>query len=170
MESQGEIWKSHPEYTEIEVSTLGRVRPVMGHYYTNHPIKNGYMNVRIPIDGKWTTKLVHRLVAQTFIPNPDNLPEINHKDSNRTNNSADNLEWCTHKENIAYRDKCGHTRFTVVSKWIAHIGVGIVRLIVVIIWFVTVIRVITIATSITTVTGVIVVAVVITTIVVIVSV
>jgi len=133
MESQGEIWKSHPEYTEIEVSTLGRVRPVMGHYYTNHPIKNGYMNVRIPIDGKWTTKLVHRLVAQTFIPNPDNLPEINHKDSNRTNNSADNLEWCTHKENIAYRDKCGHTRFTVVSKWIAHIGVGIVRLIVVII-------------------------------------
>ena len=102
-----EIWKALPSVPEIEVSTLGRVRSVKGHYYKNHPINNGYMNVRIQIDGKWTTKLVHRLVAQTFIPNPNNWPEVNHKDCDRTNNNAGNLNWCTHQENIAYRDKYG---------------------------------------------------------------
>lgn len=61
------------------------------------------------VNGKHVHKLVHRLVAQTFIQNKDNLPQVNHKDCDRTNNNVDNLEWCTRKENIAYRDKCGHT-------------------------------------------------------------
>ena len=107
--AETEIWKSHPEYTGIEVSSFGRVRSVKEHYYTNHPINNGYLNVRIKIDGNWTAKLVHRLVAQTFIENPDNLPEVNHRDCDRANNNAGNLEWCTHQENVAYRDKLGHT-------------------------------------------------------------
>lgn len=52
-------------------------------------------------------RFVHRLVAQTFIPNPDNLPEVNHKDCNPTNNNVSNLEWITRKGNNQYRNKYG---------------------------------------------------------------
>lgn len=51
---------------------------------------------------------VHRMVAEAFIPNPDNLPEVNHKDNNRTNNCVDNLEWCTHVYNIQYSIDSGN--------------------------------------------------------------
>lgn len=86
MGNQLEIWKSHPDIAGIEVSTLGKVRTLdrvvssekrtrfqKGRVLKQYDNAHGYLNVRIPIDGKWTTKLVHRLVAQTFIPNPDNL-------------------------------------------------------------------------------------------------
>ena len=56
---------------------------------------NGYLVVNL----QGVQKQVHRLVAETFIPNPDNLPVVNHKDENRTNPSVDNLEWCTYKYN-----------------------------------------------------------------------
>ena len=74
--------------------------------------KDGYFTVQLSKNGKKKTCLVHRLVAQTFIPNPENLPEVNHKDENKKNNfvflnedcSVDkeksNLEWKTHRDNI----------------------------------------------------------------------
>ncbi len=102
-----EIWKAHPEYAEIEVSSFGRVRTSDGHYYNSHQTNMGYLNVSIPIDGKWTTKLIHRLVAETFVPNPNSMPEVNHKDSSRTNNNACNLEWVTHSYNMKYREEFG---------------------------------------------------------------
>lgn len=120
MESQGEIWKAHPEYTEIEVSTLGRVRTldrvisngkgtrlVKGQVLKPFGSGIGYLQVSIQIDGKRTNKYVHRLVAQTFLSNPNGFPMVNHLDCDITNNKVENLEWCTASYNSKYREKFG---------------------------------------------------------------
>ena len=57
--------------------------------------------------GKRTFKKVHQLVAEAFIPNPNNLPEVNHIDGDKTNNCLENLEWCTTKENCEHRQRTG---------------------------------------------------------------
>lgn len=116
MENQVEIWKSLPECAGIEVSSFGRVRSVKGHYYANCQNKDGYMRVGIPVDGKQATKLVHRLVAQAFIQNPNNWPEVNHKDNDRANNHVENLEFCTPKYNSQYREKYGISRAEVAGR------------------------------------------------------
>lgn len=69
--------------------------------------RGGYYAVRLTKSGKTTTHFVHRLLATTYIPNPLNKPEVNHKDVNKLNNTLDNLEWVTHSENIkhAYKNK-----------------------------------------------------------------
>jgi hypothetical protein len=116
-----EIWKDVKEFTGIyQASNKGRVRTLdrlsnaissVGRPYTvkvsgrivaisKYP--NGYSYVNINVDGKRGTRLVHRLVAEAFIPNPDNLPQVNHKDENIENNCVENLEWCTAKYNANY--------------------------------------------------------------------
>lgn len=60
----------------------------------------GYLKLGFKVNGKYKSFLVHRLVAQAFIPNPDNKRTVNHKDGNKKNNDVENLEWMTHKENI----------------------------------------------------------------------
>lgn len=64
--------------------------------------KSGYLYVVLSKDGLDYVKKVHRLVAEAFVPNPNNLPCVNHKDENKRNNVATNLEWCTHQYNINY--------------------------------------------------------------------
>lgn len=64
--------------------------------------KDGYNNVYLYKDGKGKNYKVHRLVAQMFLPNPKNLPEINHKDHNTLNNKVENLEWCDRTYNNRY--------------------------------------------------------------------
>ena len=87
-----------------EVSDTGLVR----HKKTKHILtpyihgKTLYPSVNIRQNGKYKTYNVHRLVAIAFIPNPDNLPCVNHKDENRRNNNVENLEWCTHQYNVTY--------------------------------------------------------------------
>ena len=115
-----EIWKSLPEYAGIEVSTFGRVRtldkmvwngrgtyPVKGRVLKPRDNGNGYLQVNIKVDGKFTTKYMHRLVAETFISNPYDFSEVNHLDCNRTNNNVENLEFCTHSYNQNYKEKFG---------------------------------------------------------------
>lgn len=68
---------------------------------------NGYKQVQIMRKGKRYTRYVHRLVAESFVPNPDHLPEINHKDGNKNNNSVENLEWCNHTENMLHAFRTG---------------------------------------------------------------
>lgn len=64
--------------------------------------KDGYLKVNLYKNGKAKTCMIHRLVAETYIPNPSNLPQINHKDENKENNCINNLEWCDSKYNINY--------------------------------------------------------------------
>lgn len=107
MNSSVELWKKHPDIERIEVSSFGRVRSVKGHYYNGIPNNSGYLQVQFYVNGKHTSKMVHRLVAQTFIPNPNNLPQVHYKDGNKTNNNVSNLEWCTASYNAKYREKNG---------------------------------------------------------------
>lgn len=71
---------------------------------------DGYYIAKLNVNKKSKSVAIHILVAQHFIPNPDPLYkiEVNHKDCNRINNCIDNLEWCTHKENVEYSAALGH--------------------------------------------------------------
>lgn len=66
-----------------------------------------YQKCVLKINGKPTMKYIHRLVAEAFIPNPDNKPEVNHKDGNKLNNNVSNLEWVTLSENRLHAYKTG---------------------------------------------------------------
>jgi len=73
------------------------------------PLENekGYLSVELWRNYKRVVKKIHRLVAETFLENPRNLKEINHKDGNKQNNRAENLEWCTRSENLKHAYKMG---------------------------------------------------------------
>jgi len=69
--------------------------------------KTGYTNTILSVEGKTLHIPIHRLVAETYIPNPDNKPCVNHKDGNKLNNAVSNLEWVSYKENIAHAISTG---------------------------------------------------------------
>lgn len=115
-----EEWKTIDNYEDLYmVSTLGKVKSLKHNRVLRPNIKHdGYMFVILCKNGKVKPFRVHRLVAQAFIPNPDNLPEVNHKDENKVNNTVENLEWCTSSYNINYgtrNHKCMITRGTPVK-------------------------------------------------------
>ena len=128
MSSTIEIWKDIPEYEGLyQISTLGRVKS-LGYIGCNQTgkswshnrelimkpeiINDGYYRIGLSKNGKRRHYLVHRLVAKAFIPNPNNLYCINHKDENKANNSVSNLEWCTQSYNNSY----GNRRLKVKTK------------------------------------------------------
>ena len=111
-----EIWKPIEGYEgQYEISSYGRVKSLKRPYENNGGIqwtkerilspgkdKDGYLQVNLHCNGKQHQRKIHRLVAQAFLPNPDNLPMVNHKDEDKTNNNVDNLEWCDHRYNMNY--------------------------------------------------------------------
>ena len=118
-----EIWKDVIHYEGLyQVSNLGRIKSVpkvdrLGRF---HPEKilsqadngNGYCVVNLKHDGNQKMRTVHNLVAEQFVPNPLDLLEVNHKDGDKNNNRADNLEWCIHAENMQHAVDNGlHTKF-----------------------------------------------------------
>lgn len=88
-----------------EITSEGKVFGAYGKPISIRPNSDGYASFTAGRKGNRRRERVHRLVAKLFIPNPNNLPEIDHLDGNRMNPSKDNLEWVTHEENIrrAYR-------------------------------------------------------------------
>ena len=101
-----EQWKPIKGYEgKYDVSNFGRVRS----YYKGLHIKTqrinncGYCYVKLYVRGKRQKMArVHRLVAEAFIPNPDNMSDVNHKDMNKLNNHVSNLEWTSHADNVKH--------------------------------------------------------------------
>lgn len=117
-----EIWKDIEGFEGLyQVSNLGNIKSlsriyfsgnrhntkkyVEEHILTPRKTKTGYCRVMFVKDGKKQDYYIHRIVALTFLQNPDNLPDVNHKDENKENNSVDNLEFCTRKYNCNYGDR-----------------------------------------------------------------
>lgn len=113
---ENEIWRPVAGYEGLyEVSSFGRVKSLG----RTEPIFNsvrfrkdkimrqkltkfGYLEATLSKNGKPSTKKIHRLVAEAFLPNPEGLPQVNHKDEDKTNNRVENLEWCSAKYNMNY--------------------------------------------------------------------
>ena len=91
-----ELWLPLPWRNDYWISSYGRVKGARGRLLALQKQGCGYLSVQV---GKANTKHVHRLVAQTFIPNPEELPQVNHKDGDKHNNHVDNLEWVTASSN-----------------------------------------------------------------------
>lgn len=113
-----ETWKLIQNHPGFEVSDLGRIksvdkivnhrhgfRKVKGRVRKQYKSEKGYSTIMLYFKGK--TEYIHRLVAETFIDNPMNFPQINHKGGIKSNNASSNLEWCTASENIQHAFRTG---------------------------------------------------------------
>lgn len=116
-----EIWRPIEGYEGLyEISNTGQVRSLdkydsMNRFYEGRILKLfadrlGYLRAQLYSNNKKKSFLVHRLVAEAFIPNPDNLPQVNHRDENPSNDNVDNLEWCDAKYNSNYGTRIDRIR------------------------------------------------------------
>lgn len=109
------IWKEINNFPDYQVSDTGEVRSTKywGQFKRKNSegllqqrtYKSGYKYVNLYKDGHMYSVKIHRLVAHAFLPNPNGYSIINHKDENRSNNSVNNLEWCSHKYNLNYGNR-----------------------------------------------------------------
>lgn len=130
---KAEEWRDVKGYEGFyQVSNLGRVRSVTRQIkrdngsYMKHGQElilrldqHGYFQVNLAKNKAHRIEKVHRLVANAFIENPYNKPEVNHKDCNPQNNRVDNLEWCTHYENMRYMHEQGRAKRT--DSWLENL-------------------------------------------------
>ena len=107
-----EKWKPIKGFPQYYISSFGRVwSDKQNRRFLNTPKDGcGYCHARLYIGAKQYSRLVHRLVAEAFVDNPNGYKEVNHKDEDKNNNRADNLEWCTRTYNILY-GKAGKERY-----------------------------------------------------------
>ena len=127
--SKDEVWRDVLGYDgRYQVSNKGNVRSVTrkdsvgrkisGIILKPISLRDGYLYVSLCKNGKVKTKSIHRLVLEAFVENPNNLPEVNHKDENKINNELSNLEWCDARYNNNYG-----TRIERVSKKVRAVNV-----------------------------------------------
>jgi len=115
-----EVWKTYPEFPFIQGSNLGRVRTldryvnqgnknrfVKWRILKQYCLKNRYLQVSFGVKVRKIKRYTHHIIASCFIPNPIGLPEVNHRNCDRTDNRLSNLEFCTRSYNIAYKEKYG---------------------------------------------------------------
>ena len=132
---ENEIWKDVEGYEGFyQVSNKGRVKSLDRISINKNGLKchfkerilnprlnsGGYREVPLCKNGTQHSARVHRLVAKAFIPNPDNLPFINHKDENKENNCVENLEWCTPEYNVNYSQAIPISEFDLDGNWIKN--------------------------------------------------
>lgn len=119
-----EIWKDIKDFENYKISNLGKIKRKKHKRFdrnqilrerevkVTYPKNNLYPYVTLCKDGKKHNKNLHRLLAETFIPNPENKPCVNHIDGNKQNNNLNNLEWCTYSHNNKEAYRIGLTRGT----------------------------------------------------------
>lgn len=122
-----EKWIAIEGFENYIISNTGKVKNVV----KNTEIKgsdngNGYLKIQFYKNGKIQRKYIHRLVAQHFLPNPEGKLFVNHIDCNPSNNCVENLEWCTHKENMAWMVEKGRNQRT--EEWKRNHEKGLSRL------------------------------------------
>ena len=125
-----EEWRDIKGYEGIyQISNKGRVK-TLGNNRRKEKIREGiadntgYKRISLCKNGKEKKYSIHRLVAEAFLPNPDNLPVVNHKDENKLNNNVENLEWCTYQYNNTYGTKIEKARKKRKGKKILCVETG----------------------------------------------
>lgn len=109
-DSGKEHWKEIEGFPDYQVSDQGRVKSLKFGRERILKLRTtgyGYLDIKLWSEGKYERKLIHRLVIEAFLENPDNKPECNHKNGIKTDNRLENLEWVTHSENMSHAYRTG---------------------------------------------------------------
>lgn len=121
--ASSEVWKIIDEFPSYMVSNLGRVKSLDYNGTKKEKIlkpikqKKGYLKIGLYKNKKYYSRQIHRLVAITFIPNPNNEPQVNHIDGNKENNTVYNLEWCNNQYNQTHAINNGLRAFKPVIQY-----------------------------------------------------